>query len=291
MMCIKEKEKRVERSGFSLVELLVVIAIIGVLIGLLVPAVQKVRAAAANTECRNHLKQIGLAFHSHHDARGYFPSGGWIWWTPPTYINGVPAVGVQQQAGWGFQILPYLEGDNAWKAGVITAIATPNPVFFCPARRAPQTVTYVDEYTPPITGGLLTHALCDYAASNFEGTGVVRQYYPVRIAEIRDGTSNTLLGGDKRLNLGGLGQPQPDDNEGYTAGYDVDTVRHTNLPPAEDFFDNAWDKAARFGSSHFGGINSVFADGSVHFISYGIDPTVFRYLGDKSDGQITNFID
>src|SRR5947209_7617366 len=215
------------RKGFTLVELLVVIAIMAVLVGLLLPAVQKIRAAAASSKCRNNLRQIGLAFQSHHDSMGYFPSGGWAWWTPPTYINRQPAVGLQQQAGWGFQILPYLEGDNAWKAGAQVAIATANATFFCPARRGPSTVTFEDEYTPTVTGTTLTHGLCDYAASNWEGTGAVRQYRPVRIQDITDGTSNTLVAGDKRLNLQELGQPQPDDNEGYTAGWDVDTVRST----------------------------------------------------------------
>jgi prepilin-type N-terminal cleavage/methylation domain-containing protein/prepilin-type processing-associated H-X9-DG protein len=273
-------------AGFTLIELLVVIAIIGVLIGLLVPAVQKVRAAAASAQCQNNLKQLGLAFHSHHDARGYFPSGGWAWWTPPTYINGQAAVGVQQQAGWGFQILPFIEATNTWNAGAQVAIATPHSIFFCPARRDAQTVTYEDEYTPPVTGTLLTHALCDYAASNREGTGAVRQYYPLRIRDMTDGTSSTLLLGDKRLNLADLGQPQPDDNEGYTTGFDDDTIRTTNMPPIEDFYGSGWDVNARFGSSHTGGINIVMVDGSVHFLSYGIDATVFSYLGNRRDGQV-----
>ena len=77
----------------------------------------------------------------------------------------------QQTAGWGFQILPHLEGDNAWNAGPAVAIATPNKLFFCRSRRIPQTVTFPDEYTPPVTGADVTHGLCDYAASNWEGTG------------------------------------------------------------------------------------------------------------------------
>jgi prepilin-type N-terminal cleavage/methylation domain-containing protein/prepilin-type processing-associated H-X9-DG protein len=279
------------RGAFTLVELLVVIAIIAVLIGLLLPAVQKVREAAARTQCANHLKQIGLAFHSHHDQLRCFPSGGWDWYTPPTYVGGQPVVGAGQQAGWGFQLLPYLEAANTWRAGPVVAVATPHPIFFCPSRRTPQTVTFPDEYTPPLTGGDVTHALCDYGGSNWENTGAVRRYTPTRLADITDGTSATLLVSEKRLNLNDLGKPQPDDNEGYTAGWDEDTIRSTALPPAPDFRGGSWDRERRFGSSHPAGVNAVFADGSVRSLSFAIDPTVFSCLGNKSDGQVVNVND
>jgi prepilin-type N-terminal cleavage/methylation domain-containing protein/prepilin-type processing-associated H-X9-DG protein len=273
------------RDAFTLIELLVVIAIIGVLIGLLLPATQKVREAAARIQCQNNLKQIGLAFHNHENQYGYLPSGGWEWSTPPTYINGQPALGDQQRGGWGFQILPFVEGDNAWRAGAVVAIGTTSKLFFCPARRSPQAVSFPDNYDPPLTGDNLTHALCDYAASNLDGTGVVRQYKPIRLRDVTDGTSNTLLAGDKRLNLAKLGQPQPDDNEGYTAGFDEDTVRRTDKPPAPDFSGDGTGKKL-FGSSHSGVFNIVLADGSVRTLSYAIDPTTFSYLGNIKDGQV-----
>jgi prepilin-type N-terminal cleavage/methylation domain-containing protein len=273
------------RPGFTLVELLVVIAIIAVLIGLLLPAVQKVREAAARMSCQNNLKQFGLAFHNHHDALGYFPSAGWSGSTPPTYLNGVPAVGGQQQAGWGFQVLPFIEADNTWKDGPVVAIATPNRLFFCPSRRLPQTVTYPDNYQPPLTGGNLTHALCDYAASNKDGTGVVRQMTPTRFADVTDGTSNTLMLGEKRLNRTLLGQGAADDNQGYTAGWNNDTMRKTTRPPAPDYFAPTGDGAGLFGSSHPNGINAVLADGSVRPIAFTIDKLTFRLLGDRGDGQ------
>jgi prepilin-type processing-associated H-X9-DG protein len=251
--------------------------------------VQRVREAANRSQCANNLKQIGLAFHAHHELRKHFPSGGWDWSTPPTYLNGIPLVGADQQAGWGFQILPFIEADNVWRAGPLDAIGTLNPIFFCPTRRLPQTITYPDHYTPPVTSsgdGDVTHALCDYGGSNWENTGAVRQYQPIRLAQITDGASNTLLVSEKCLNLNGLGEPQPDDNEGYTAGFDEDTIRSTDVAPSPDFRGDDWDTGRHFGSSHPTGINAVFADGSVHWISYGIDPTVFSYLGNISDGQV-----
>jgi prepilin-type N-terminal cleavage/methylation domain-containing protein/prepilin-type processing-associated H-X9-DG protein len=279
------------RRGFTLIELLVVIAIIAVLIGLLLPAVQRVREAANRLQCQNNLKQIGLAFHAHHTQHGYFPTGGWDWWSIPTYVEGRPAIGAQQQAGWGFQILPFIEGENIWKGGAAVsdtararaAVGAPLPLFFCPSRRLPQ--TYTVSIPGYFDGGPVTTALTDYGASNWELTGVVRQYLPNRIVDIRDGTSSTLLLGEKRLNLAFLGQIQKDDDTGYASGWDPDTIRQTEITPAPDYYAPSGDGGRRFGSSHPGRFNAVFADGSVRPISYSIDGTLFRYLGDKADGQ------
>jgi prepilin-type N-terminal cleavage/methylation domain-containing protein len=280
------------RCGFTLIELLVVIAIIALLVALLLPAVQGARESARRTTCKNNLKQMALAFQLHHDQLKFFPTGGYDFSDPPTYIGGTPAVGSQQAAGWGFQILPYLEAQATWRGGngstveqrALIAVGTTNPVFFCPSRRAPQTLTYSD---PFFLGGLLvTHALCDYAGSNLEGTGVVRRFIPTRIADVTDGTSYTLLIGEKRLNDQHLGKWQEDDNEGYASGWDEDIMRFTNLPPAQDYYAPTGDGDERFGSAHFLGFQAAFVDGSVHVLSYAIDPTVFQHLGNMTDGQM-----
>jgi hypothetical protein len=132
--------------------------------------------------------------------------------------------------------------------------------------------------------GSYVHALCDYAASNGDNTGVVPYgYVGLEISEITDGTSNTLMLGDKCLDLLHLGEPQSDDNEGYTAGWDHDVIRWTSNQPKPDTRNGGYGDGC-FGSSHFGSFNAVFADGAVHRIRYNIDLTVFNQLGNRADG-------
>src|SRR5438067_5282706 len=143
------------RRAFTLVELLVVLAIIAVLIGLLVPAVQKVREAAARTKCQNNLHQMGLAFHMHHDTFGVFPTGGDSWTLDRTFVNGVPANWTQQAWGWGYQILPYIEQQNLWatpdgspgyagsaSSGTVAVASTPVSIYICPSLRGPTIFPY-----------------------------------------------------------------------------------------------------------------------------------------------------
>ena len=273
------------RLGFTLVELLVVIAIIGILVGLLLPAVQAAREAARRIQCSNQIKQLGLAFHNHHDQFKHFPSGGWDWDSPPTYTSGAPAVGATQRAGWAFQLLPFIEANNTWQAGPEVAIGQPNSVFFCPSRRGPQVVSTSDSYVPQVNGGTLKHALCDYAGSNRDGSGVIKRFTPRRFSDITDGTSNTLVIGEKRLNLRLLGSPQDDDNEGYTAGWNSDTLRSTEKAPLPDFM-GLGDGDDRFGSSHATVFQIALADGSVRSVSYSVDKRTFEWLGDIDDSQV-----
>ncbi len=277
--------RRRHRGAFTLVELLVAIAIIGLLVGLLLPAVQAAREAARRVQCSNQLKQMGLAFHLHHDQYRHFPSGGWNWDTPPTYVNNAPSVGQEQQAGWAFQLLPFIEAANTWQAGPEKAIAQPNALYFCPSRRGAQVIELRDSYSPPVNGGELQHALCDYAASNRDGSGVVQRFVPRRLKDILDGTSHTIVVGDKRLNLRQLGSAQEDDNEGYTVGWNSDTIRSCEKPPLPDF-SGFGDGDDRFGSSHPGVVQFVYADGSTRAVAYNVDETIFQYLGDISDSQV-----
>jgi prepilin-type N-terminal cleavage/methylation domain-containing protein/prepilin-type processing-associated H-X9-DG protein len=285
------------RPGFTLIELLVVIGIMSILIGLLLPAVQKVREAANRIACSNNLKQLALGFHNHHDAHQFFPAGGGDWWSTPKYVSGQPAIGKDQDAGWGFQVLPYIEAENVWRGGQASndlertrlAVGTPNRLFYCPGRRRPQTVVFTD--SSYLNGQPTVTALCDYAASNYEETGVVRFREPVQMAEISDGTSTTLLLGEKRLNLTFLGQLQKDDDTGYASGFDADVVRLCTKPPAPDYRAPSGDGGQRFGASHPGRFNVAFADGSVRSISYSVTPEVFRRLGARADGQVVSAAD
>ena len=288
------------RHGFTLVELLTVIAIIGVLVGLLLPAVQRVRESVRAASCQNQLRQIGLAFQTHLSIQQSFPTGGNEWWTPPNFIGGSPAMGAKQDASWAYQILPYIEQKAAWSptgaddaARKTAAIAALIPTYFCPSRRGPQSVTYTSsgyDLGGPLFGLELTHGLIDYAGSNLGGTGLMvqagsdRQAQPRRAADVTDGLSKTLAVAEKRLNLAHLGERQQDDNEGFTAGWDEDTVRRTDLAPDRDY-SGSQDGGELFGSSHPSSFNAVFADGSVRGLAYTIDPTVFQSLGDIKDGR------
>jgi len=240
------------RSGFTLIELLVVIAIIAILIGLLVPAIQQVREAAARTQCLNHLKQMGLAIHTYHDANNHFPThgdNGTI-----VRINGVPATPKStpyQQAGVFFQILPYIEQENLYKSTSDATIrATPIPMYFCPSRRAPVTRTNTSggnlqamiDYAVPVHGidpATATGNCWNLGSANtnlpiYRNGVIVRggvgggttgvAFGPNAIRHIKDGTSNTMMISEGALATTHYAPPQqeldvvPPEWEGTTCG-------------------------------------------------------------------------
>jgi prepilin-type N-terminal cleavage/methylation domain-containing protein len=133
------------RPGFTLVELLVVIAIIGVLVALLLPAVQAARESARRTQCTNNLKQIGLAFHNHHDTLGSFPSGGLDWPADRNYVAGTNTPEGPAKQNWGsfYQILPYLEQKNLYENSSSALIAaTKLKVYNCVTMRSATIFPY-----------------------------------------------------------------------------------------------------------------------------------------------------
>ena len=305
--------------GFTLVELLVVIAIIAMLVTLLLPAVQSAREAARRTQCINHLKQMGLAFQNHHSALNYFATaGGPNWdWQMSYSDSGNPVVGEKQHGGWGFQILPYTEEVAVWEGGgqpdnmskSVFARGALLSWMFCPTRREPEAVMANDWLRHPGSSGRnIPHAKNDYAAAahdtnvtfrnrgpvirNEKGVGAVTRSWltdtesvsPTSIDKIADGTSKTMLLGEKRMNIGRLGLMQANDNEGYTTGWNHDTMRYVSRRPLPDFIHERDPGDDRFGSSHTGGLNIGLCDGAVRFLPYETDPEIFKALGCRNDG-------
>jgi prepilin-type N-terminal cleavage/methylation domain-containing protein/prepilin-type processing-associated H-X9-DG protein len=276
------------RRGFTLVELLVVIAIIGVLVALLLPAVQAAREAARRTQCSNNLKQIGLAFHNIHDTQGRFsPLGG-------ANVNGA--------WGWPVALLPYLEQDNMFKAigspdiASVNSLAPANLVPNNPTgalgvllqNRLPPFVCRSDPVTTPTNDNYGNYGASNYLASEglltwaFIGASpnwVVNPPGTVRMAVITDGTSNTFLVGerDRKLGIGGLWSIRR--STGGTLGGAA--RERPNLPflgsrgaacCGNDRVGTI-DVCRRggFSSMHPGGLNYVFCDGSVRYINENLE--------------------
>jgi len=330
-------KRPVTRRAFTLIELLVVIAIIAILIGLLLPAVQKVREAAARSKCTNNLKQIGIALHAYHDAYNAFPSAGWKnlpygGTNVPANTVGTPyAYNFPGAGSWLFQILPYAEQSSVYNSAVASTYAgTPIPIYFCPTRRAPATFSgsaalagtdYLGNgltgstTTPTCTGSGTTASQTNTA---FLAQGVFRPYCSGRIGivGISDGSSNTIVAGEKRLALGKLnsgadtadgGAATP--TKGFAWGWDDQTADlYTSGGSLAQTVSVYWQPRAGadfptsstagtggdglFGSSHTGIFNSLWGDGRVSAVRFNNSTaavsggfSLFQLLMNIADGQ------
>jgi type II secretory pathway pseudopilin PulG len=280
-----------------LIELLVVIAIIALLVALLLPAVQQAREAARRSQCRNNLKQIGLALHNYHDAQSVIPCG-WIGVT-----NGQPDVNGASGWGWGAMILPHVDQGALWNslnfkvplanAANSGARTTFLPVYRCPADVGPTqwTINAAGTTTP-----LVTLAGASYAAvfgtaevddCNGQPPGVpcasdgpFHLNSRIRFADITDGLSNTLLAGEHqtRQAAGWLYTWA-----GVAGGGDnaiVRVIADTDVPPNHDLV-----RMDEFASYHTGGAQFVLGDGSVRFIGNSIDVGVYRAAATRAGGE------
>jgi prepilin-type N-terminal cleavage/methylation domain-containing protein len=296
--------KRNERSAFTLIELLVVIAIIAVLIGLLLPAVQAAREAASRTKCANNLKQIGLACVSHAQSYRGYPDGGGGWWLSRSKdATGQPLVSPHQAWGWAYQILPFIEQKNAWQAPLDTTVAaTVIPIYFCPSRRAPEALLGCQSGMPDGLRGAIDYAGCggfdgrgvDLTNGSFPSNGIIvsqliAQQGTVGITDVSDGTSNTVMVGERSCNLNLMNEAfsTPDENNGYIDGWDWDTMRFGNSPPISDRR-NDFPASLLFGSSHPAGCLFVLGDGSVRMVHYGVDPNLFMAVCGRNDKLVVN---
>lgn len=323
---------RVDRRGFTIVELLVVIAIIGLLIALLLPAVQQARSAARKAQCSNNLKQLALATHGFHDSYGAFPPARLILDAPRSPNNWGTLIGMDEPS-WLVRLMPFVEQtalhqqwDEYQTYGLSPQSARNQavPIFLCPERHSADNAVVGDEtvtITAPcgcpggtqiVPGG----AVADYAANHGDlspgavnqptdfywggnGTGVIISSRPVgdqtlierdwrdkiRMADITDGTSNTLLIGESYVPRGEENKT-PYNGPAYF-GRHLTNYSRIGGPgvPLAHHRDDQRANLYSFGSSHAGISQFALADGSVRGISTSISTRVLGNLANRHDGE------
>ncbi|MBX9626567.1 MAG: DUF1559 domain-containing protein [Gemmataceae bacterium] len=296
----------VRRGGFTLIELLVVIAIIAVLVGLLLPAVQKVREAASRMSCQNNLHQIGLALHNYHGAYGHFPPG---FTSQAVTLNGD---GLGPGWGWAAHILPYMEQEPLYKSIDFRkdiadpANAAPRvtslKLYLCPSDN-PQKPTF-DAVSDPAGTVICPVAFANYAGIGglFEvtdnpdvNTGLLLRNSRFRFADALDGTSQTLMVTERQSKRSPMttwvGAVTGSVNPPLVAGYEEEgppTLCLINLGEAADKRtpNNPLDHVEDASSRHTGGVNGLFGDGSVRYIRDTIDPLAWEAIGTRAGGEV-----
>ncbi|WP_165066965.1 DUF1559 family PulG-like putative transporter [Paludisphaera rhizosphaerae] len=306
------------QQAFTLIELLVVIAIIAVLIALLLPAVQSAREAARRAQCVNNLKQIGLALHNYTDSNGYFPPGYSSFYRMDSGDAGTAEDDIGPGWGWASFILPQMEQRNLYDSiNFNYTLTLPHNTtaqflrvnsYLCPSDSTPITVPVRNEantqtmYTVGCANYVGMYGIGEIGDAPGRGAGIFFRNSKINFAAITDGTSNTIAVGERSHNLsyvtwtgravggwlfktssveGGTDQFMVDPEEAFTmilgpVGTE-DGGRTPNDPEAhvEDYW-----------SRHPGGVNSLFADGSVRFIKSSINPIPWQALATRAGGEI-----
>jgi prepilin-type N-terminal cleavage/methylation domain-containing protein/prepilin-type processing-associated H-X9-DG protein len=303
------KRGKLRRPGFTLIELLVVIAIIAILIALLVPAVQKVREAAARAECQNNMKQIGLALHNYHNQYGRLPTSEFHDYA----ANGgkkVPPPPVRW--GWIPKIFQFVELDSvyhqldfkidSWQGGNYALLSQRYPMFLCPSDPFKDVTREEENFAGPTwvlsqsdyascagdyrnaTGVGQTPAYGNLGYGNPVTRGVMARWgWSARFADVLDGLSNTFAVGEC---VGAFCICQNLESQCWgTTAHPINYMNDSlaaNLPTQAN---PRWDESIGFRSYHPGGANFLMCDGSVRFVDENIDGETYRALASREGGE------